>query len=45
MPQVGILVHRKAHLRHHKAPYETNYCIVTGHMNPLLDRRDAAVRV
>ncbi|CAE7264193.1 FAD4L1, partial [Symbiodinium sp. CCMP2592] len=45
LQDVGILVHRKAHLRHHKAPYETNYCIVTGHMNPLLDRRDAAVRV
>lgn len=38
LQDVGILVHRKAHLRHHKAPYETNYCIVTGHMNPLLDR-------
>ena len=35
----GILVHRSAHLRHHKPPFETNYCIVTGHMNPILDRR------
>ncbi|CAK9053481.1 unnamed protein product [Durusdinium trenchii] len=34
----GILVHRSAHLRHHKPPFETNYCIVTGHMNPILDR-------
>ena len=38
----GILVHRRAHLRHHKPPFETNYCIVTGHMNPILDRRRAA---
>ena len=38
----GILVHRSAHLRHHKPPFETNYCIVTGHMNPILDRRRAA---
>lgn len=34
----GLLVARKAHLRHHKRPFETNYCIVTGHMNPILDR-------
>ena len=24
-------------MTHHKAPYETNYCIVSGHMNPVLD--------
>lgn len=34
----GVLVSRKAHLRHHRPPFETNYCIVTGHMNPILDR-------
>lgn len=34
----GVLVARKAHLRHHKPPFETNYCIVTGHMNPVLDK-------
>lgn len=34
----GVLVARKAHLTHHKPPFETNYCIVTGHMNPVLDR-------
>jgi len=34
----GLLVARKAHLRHHRPPFETNYCIVTGHMNTSLDR-------
>jgi len=34
----GLLVARKAHLRHHRPPFETNYCIVTGHMNTFLDR-------
>ncbi|CAE8586731.1 unnamed protein product [Polarella glacialis] len=33
-----VLVARKVHLRHHKRPFETNYCIVTGHMNPILDK-------
>jgi len=33
-----LLVARTAHLRHHKPPFETNYCIVTGHMNPVLDK-------
>lgn len=33
----GLLVTRKAHLRHHKRPFDNNYCIVTGHMNPILD--------
>lgn len=33
----GILVARRAHHRHHRPPFETNYCIVTGHMNRVLD--------
>jgi len=45
LQDAGILVHRKAHLRHHKPPYETNYCIVTGHMNPLLDRSGFFVKL
>jgi ubiquitin-conjugating enzyme E2 variant len=34
----GVLVARKVHLRHHRPPFETNYCIVTGHLNNFLDR-------
>lgn len=33
----GILVSRKAHGAHHKAPFEGNYCIVSGAWNPILD--------
>lgn len=28
---------RKAHGAHHKAPFEGNYCIVSGAWNPILD--------
>ena len=34
----GLLVSRKAHGAHHKAPFEGNYCIVSGFWNPLLDQ-------
>jgi palmitoyl-[glycerolipid] 3-(E)-desaturase len=33
----GILISRKAHGAHHKAPFEGNYCIVSGNWNPILD--------
>lgn len=33
----GILVSRKAHGAHHRAPFEGNYCIVSGFWNPILD--------
>ena len=33
----GLAVSRRAHLVHHKSPFETNYCIVSGHCNRLLD--------
>ena len=33
----GILVSRKVHGSHHKAPFEGNYCIVSGIWNPILD--------
>ena len=33
----GILVSRKVHGAHHKAPFEGNYCIVSGFWNPILD--------
>ena len=28
---------RKNHMAHHKKPFESNYCIVSGHCNPILD--------
>ena len=33
----GLAVGRRAHLTHHRSPFETNYCIVSGHCNKLLD--------
>lgn len=33
----GLLISRKAHGAHHLAPFEGNYCIVSGLWNPLLD--------
>ena len=36
--RAGLTITRKAHLWHHKAPYDCNYCIVSGHCNPFLDR-------
>ena len=32
-----MLVSRRAHGAHHKAPFEGNYCIVSGFWNPILD--------
>ena len=32
---------RKSHGAHHKAPFEGNYCIVSGFWNPVLDRNGA----
>eukprot|EP01018_Ginkgo_biloba_P011141 Gb_03374 [translate_table: standard] len=33
----GVLVSRVKHGAHHRAPYDNNYCIVSGMWNPLLD--------
>ena len=35
--EAGILVSRRVHGAHHKAPFEGNYCIVSGFWNPILD--------
>lgn len=35
--EAGVLVSRKAHGAHHTAPFEGNYCIVSGAWNPVLD--------
>ena len=33
-----MLVSRRAHGAHHRAPFEGNYCIVSGIWNPILDQ-------
>ncbi|KAL6765118.1 Kua-ubiquitin conjugating enzyme hybrid localization domain-containing protein [Haematococcus lacustris] len=38
LQDAGILISRKMHGAHHRAPFECNYCIVSGLWNPLLDR-------
>jgi len=34
----GLLISRRSHGAHHRAPFEGNYCIVSGFWNPLLDQ-------
>jgi hypothetical protein len=34
---MGLSIGRKPHAQHHFAPYDGNYCIVSGFCNPLLD--------
>jgi ubiquitin-conjugating enzyme E2 variant len=34
----GLILSRRAHSRHHCAPYARNYCIATGWCNPILER-------
>ena len=34
----GLLVSRRDHGQHHKAPFEGHYCIVSGFWNPILDQ-------
>ena len=34
----GLLISRKMHGAHHLAPFEGNYCIVSGFWNPILDQ-------
>ena len=37
LQDAGLLIGRSAHGRHHRAPYENNYCIVSGVCNDALD--------
>lgn len=37
LQDAGLLIGRKAHGQHHTAPFENNYCIVSGACNALLD--------
>ena len=39
LQEAGLLISRKAHGAHHKAPFEGNYCIVSGLWNGLLDQQ------
>lgn len=41
LQDAGLLISRKAHGAHHKAPFEGNYCIVSGFWNPILDAEGA----
>jgi ubiquitin-conjugating enzyme E2 variant len=34
----GLTIARKPHAQHHLAPYDGNYCIISGICNPILDR-------
>jgi hypothetical protein len=38
----GVLISRRAHGAHHRAPFEGNYCIVSGLWNGVLDQGGAA---
>ena len=37
LQNLGLTVGRKPHALHHMAPYEGNYCIISGFCNPFLD--------
>lgn len=38
LQSVGFLQSTKAHARHHKAPYDCNYCVLTDYLNPILHK-------
>jgi ubiquitin-conjugating enzyme E2 variant len=38
LQDAGVILSRAEHGRHHSAPFEGHYCILTGICNPLLDR-------
>jgi hypothetical protein len=41
MQESGLLISRRDHGAHHKAPFDGNYCIVSGLWNPILDQDGA----
>jgi ubiquitin-conjugating enzyme E2 variant len=41
----NLVLSPAAHDRHHTAPYETDYCITSGWMNPLLERLQVFARI
>ncbi len=38
LQKIGIIQKRKTHGWHHKAPYDTNFCIMTEFLNPVLNK-------
>ena len=38
LQRTGIILGREHHSKHHSAPYDRNYCITTGWLNPVLGR-------
>lgn len=40
LQDLRIMLPRKEHGQHHASPFESNYCILNGMCNPLLDRLD-----
>ncbi len=38
LQKTGIFQSKKMHRWHHKAPYETNFCIMSDFVNPILNR-------
>ena len=38
LQKIGIIQRRKTHGWHHKAPYDTNFCVMTEYLNPTLNR-------
>jgi ubiquitin-conjugating enzyme E2 variant len=37
LQDLGLTIGRKSHAQHHLAPYDGNYCIISGVCNPWLD--------
>ncbi|CAN8326074.1 unnamed protein product [Cochlearia groenlandica] len=37
LQDIGVLVSRRYHGKHHRAPYDNNYCVVSGVWNKVLD--------
>lgn len=38
LQKIGLIQRRKTHGWHHKAPYETNFCVMTEFVNPVLNK-------
>eukprot|EP01031_Cornospumella_fuschlensis_P025329 gene25327-30585_t len=40
LQSLGVVLTRKEHGSHHTSPFETNYCILTGTCNSVLDKKE-----
>ena len=38
LQETGVIQGRKMHNRHHTPPYDGNYCVLTGWLNPFLEK-------